>query len=90
MKKEEDWNPFLKKIKPPSMDELAPVACPKCGKPLQKQLSRFGTFIGCTGYNDEPKCDYKRSLNGAAQVGSDPVLIGNDTETGKEKKPKGG
>ena len=65
-------------------NELIDEACPKCGKPLQKQLSRFGTFIGCTGYNDEPKCDYKRSLNGAAQVGSDPILIGNDTETGKE------
>jgi DNA topoisomerase-1 len=65
-------------------NELIDEACPKCGKPLQKQLSRFGTFIGCTGYNDEPKCDYKRSLNGAAQVGSDPVIIGSDEETGKE------
>ncbi|MDP3087490.1 MAG: type I DNA topoisomerase [Methylotenera sp.] len=65
-------------------NELIDEACPKCGKPLQKQLSRFGTFIGCTGYNDEPKCDYKRSLNGAAQVGSDPVLIGADIESGKE------
>jgi DNA topoisomerase-1 len=65
-------------------NELIDEACPKCGKPLQKQLSRFGTFIGCTGYNDEPKCDYKRSLNGAAQVGSDPIIIGNDEESGKE------
>jgi DNA topoisomerase-1 len=65
-------------------NELIDEACPKCGKPLQKQLSRFGTFIGCTGYNDEPKCDYKRSLNGAAQVGSDPVIIGIDDESGKE------
>ena len=65
-------------------NELIDEACPKCGKPLQKQLSRFGTFIGCTGYNDEPKCDYKRSLNGAAQVGSDPIIIGNDDESGKE------
>jgi DNA topoisomerase-1 len=65
-------------------NELIDEVCPKCGKPLQKQLSRFGTFIGCTGYNDEPKCDYKRSLNGAAQVGSDPVIIGSDEETGKE------
>lgn len=62
------------------MDE----ACPKCGKPLQKQLSRYGTFIGCTGYNDEPKCDYKRSLNGAAQGANEPVVIGVDTATGKE------
>ena len=65
-------------------NELIDEACPKCGKPLQKQLSRFGTFIGCTGYNNEPKCDYKRSLNGAAQVGSDPILIGNEAESGKE------
>jgi DNA topoisomerase I len=65
-------------------NELIDEACPKCGKPLQKQLSRYGTFIGCTGYNDEPKCDYKRSMNGAAQVGTDPVTIGVDAESGKE------
>ncbi|QVL46274.1 MAG: type I DNA topoisomerase [Methylophilaceae bacterium] len=62
-------------------NELIDEMCPKCGKQLQKQLSRYGTFIGCTGYNDEPKCDYKRSANGAAEVGSDPVVIGKDTET---------
>jgi DNA topoisomerase I len=65
-------------------NELIDEACPKCGKPLQKQLSRFGTFIGCTGYNDEPKCDYKRSMNGSAQAGADPVTIGVDAESGKE------
>lgn len=65
-------------------NELIDEACPKCGKPLQKQLSRYGTFIGCTGYNAEPKCDYKRSLNGSAQAGSDPVTIGVDAESGKE------
>jgi DNA topoisomerase-1 len=65
-------------------NELIDEACPKCGKPLQKQLSRYGTFIGCTGYNNEPKCDYKRSLNGAAQGASEPVLIGLDQSTGKE------
>ena len=65
-------------------NELLDEACPKCGKPLQKQLSRYGSFIGCTGYNDTPKCDYKRSLNGAATVGADPVAIGTDAESGKE------
>ena len=65
-------------------NELIDEACPKCGKQLQKQLSRFGTFIGCTGYNDEPKCDYKRSMNGTAQAGADPVTIGVDAESGKE------
>ncbi|MES2012798.1 MAG: type I DNA topoisomerase [Pseudomonadota bacterium] len=65
-------------------NELIDEACPKCGKPLQKQLSRYGTFIGCTGYNDTPKCDYKRSADGAAAAGSDPITIGTDPETGKE------
>lgn len=65
-------------------NELIDEICPKCGKQLQKQLSRYGTFIGCTGYNDEPKCDYKRNANGAAEVGSDPVLIGKDEATEKD------
>ena len=65
-------------------NELIDELCPKCGRQLQKQLSRYGTFIGCTGYNAEPKCDYKRSMNGAAQAGTDPVTIGTDTESGKE------
>ncbi len=65
-------------------NELIDEACPKCGKPLQKQLSRFGSFIGCTGYNDTPKCDYKRSIDGSANAGSDPVTIGVDAATSKE------
>lgn len=65
-------------------NELIDEQCPKCGRQLQKQLSRFGTFIGCTGYNAEPKCDYKRSMNGTAQAGTDPVTIGTDTESGKD------
>ena len=65
-------------------NELIDEACPKCGKQLQKQLSRYGTFIGCTGYNDEPKCDYKRSMSGAAQAGADPITIGVDADSGKE------
>ena len=65
-------------------NELIDEACPKCGKPLQKQLSRYGSFIGCTGYNDEPKCDYKRSVNGTAAIGSEPTTIGTDSETGKD------
>ncbi len=65
-------------------NELIDEACPKCGKPLQKQLSRYGSFIGCTGYNDTPKCDYKRSIDGTANAGADPVTIGIDAETAKE------
>src|SRR5690606_27439244 len=65
-------------------NELIDELCPKCGKQLQKQLSRYGTFIGCTGYNDEPKCDYKRSANGSAEAGADPIVIGKDAATANE------
>jgi DNA topoisomerase-1 len=63
--------------------ELLDEACPKCGKPLSKQLSRYGSFIGCTGYNDTPKCDYKRNMAGEANA-SEPVTVGVDTNTGKD------
>ncbi len=33
--------------------------CPKCGKPLVVRFSKFGKFIGCTGY---PDCSYKHSM----------------------------
>jgi DNA topoisomerase-1 len=86
---DEFWQGFNKQIHDKADvdrpgNELIDEACPKCGKPLQKQLSRYGSFIGCTGYNDTPKCDYKRSVDGAASLGTDPVAIGTDTETGKE------
>lgn len=41
--------------------ELLDEACPECGKPLAKKLSRYGSFISCTDY---PTCKYKRSLSG--------------------------
>ena len=44
--------------------ELLDEACPECGKPLAKKLSRYGSFISCTNY---PECKYKRSLSGEAQ-----------------------
>ena len=64
--------------------ELLDEACPKCGKPLSKQLSRYGSFIGCTGYSDTPKCDYKRSIGGELAISSEPTLIGVDADSGKD------
>jgi len=29
--------------------------CPECGKPLVSRTSKFGPFIGCSGF---PKCRY--------------------------------
>jgi DNA topoisomerase-1 len=40
--------------------ELLDEACPDCGKPLAKKLSRYGSFVSCTNY---PECKYKRSLS---------------------------
>ena len=65
-------------------NELIDEYCPKCGKQLQRQLSRYGTFIGCTGYNDTPKCDYKRSLAGTDSPSNEPTVIGTDQESGKD------
>lgn len=86
---DEFWQDFNKQIHNKADverpgNEIIDELCPKCGKPLQKQLSRYGTFIGCTGYNDTPKCDYKRSIGGTAALGTDPVTIGTDTESGKD------
>ncbi|SDK67073.1 DNA topoisomerase-1 [Methylophilus rhizosphaerae] len=65
-------------------NELIDEMCPKCGRQLQKQLSRYGSFIGCTGYNATPKCDYKRNLDGEANMASEPVVIGQDADTQKD------
>jgi DNA topoisomerase-1 len=64
--------------------ELLDEACPKCGKLLSKQLSRYGSFIGCTGYNDTPKCDYKRNIGGDLAINSEPTLVGVDSDSGKD------
>src|SRR3990172_1429164 len=64
----EFWKDFSKLIKEKAgIDrplELIDEACPECGKPLAKKLSRYGSFISCTNY---PECKYKRSLSGEAQ-----------------------
>src|SRR5665811_1009206 len=64
----EFWKGFSKLIKEKAdIDrpvELINEACPECGKPLAKKLSRYGSFISCTNY---PECKYKRSLSGESQ-----------------------
>lgn len=59
--------------------ELIDEACPECGKPLAKKLSRYGSFISCTNY---PECKYKRSLNGESpDDASARVELGTHPET---------
>src|SRR5450759_2481460 len=65
---DEFWKGFSKLIKEKAdIDrpvELINEACPECGKPLAKKLSRYGSFISCTNY---PECKYKRSISGESQ-----------------------
>ncbi len=65
---DEFWKGFSKLIKEKAdIDrpvELIDEACPECGKPLAKKLSRYGSFISCTNY---PECKYKRSISGESQ-----------------------
>jgi DNA topoisomerase-1 len=64
--------------------ETIDEACPKCGKPLQKILNKFNSyFIGCTGYTDTPKCDYKRNLEGAGND-KEAVKLGQDAASGQD------
>lgn len=60
--------------------EMLDEACPKCGKPLQSRLGRFGKFIGCSGY---PECDYIRNPNANAN-NNEPTVIGQEPESGKD------
>lgn len=64
-------------------NEILDETCPKCGRSLQKQLSRYGSFIGCTGYNATPKCDYTRRLEDEETANNEPVIVGIDPETSK-------
>jgi DNA topoisomerase-1 len=50
-------------LSPEPTDEV----CEKCGKPMVRRRSRFGEFLGCSGY---PDCD------GIKRLKSDPVTTG--------------
>lgn len=57
------WKPFTETVAeaekspavPPPPPEPVGEDCPQCGKALVKKRSRFGEFIGCSGY---PDCTY--------------------------------
>ncbi len=36
--------------------------CPKCGSPLVMRFGRYGAFLGCSAYRNDPPCDYTRDL----------------------------
>ena len=56
------WPKVVWEFYEPFLGELAQVpkkTCPKCGRPLELKVSRYGQFLGCTGY---PECTYTEPL----------------------------
>ncbi|WP_018111526.1 type I DNA topoisomerase [Thermus igniterrae] len=56
------WPRVVWEFYEPFLGELAQVpkkTCPRCGRPLELKVSRFGQFLGCTGY---PECTYTEPL----------------------------
>ncbi len=53
----EHANEAIPKLEPEV--ELTGEKCPECGRDLAVKRSRFGTFIGCTGY---PECKFTKSI----------------------------
>ncbi len=52
------------------LPERAEERCPKCGRELVVRFGRYGAFVGCTGYREEPSCDYTNDLEPAANGAS--------------------
>jgi DNA topoisomerase I len=48
-----------------TVPEKTDEVCEKCGKPMVRRRSRFGEFLGCSGY---PDCDGIKRLGGSAPV----------------------
>jgi DNA topoisomerase-1 len=42
--------------------------CPKCGRALVVRFGRYGAFVGCVGYREEPSCDYTSDLEPKADA----------------------
>lgn len=56
------WPRVVWEFYAPFLEELSQVpkkTCPRCGRPLELKVSRYGQFLGCTGY---PECTYTEPL----------------------------
>jgi DNA topoisomerase-1 len=54
-------------LKASAAPALSDQVCEKCGKPMVRRRSRFGEFLGCSGY---PEC------NGIKKLSTEPVKTG--------------
>ncbi len=59
----------------PTAPAISDEVCEKCGKPMMRRRSRFGEFLGCSGY---PDCD------GIKRLKADPVKTGVNCPDCKE------
>lgn len=88
----EFYFPFMRKIDEgkkniSSLKQSIPTGenCPECGKELVKRKSRFGEFVGCSGY---PKCKYiKREESAQNTEFKDAELSGENSVCEKCGKP---
>lgn len=88
----EFYFPFMRKIDEgkkniSSLKQSMPTGenCPECGKELVKRKSRFGEFVGCSGY---PKCKYiKREESAQNAEFKDAELSGENSVCEKCGKP---
>lgn len=88
----EFYFPFMRKIDEgkkniSSLKQSIPTGenCPECGKELVKRKSRFGEFVGCSGY---PKCKYiKREESAQNAEIKDAELSGENSVCEKCGKP---
>jgi DNA topoisomerase-1 len=59
----------------PTAPAISDETCEKCGKPMMRRRSRFGEFLGCSGY---PDCD------GIKRLKAEPVKTGVNCPECKE------
>jgi ssDNA-binding Zn-finger/Zn-ribbon topoisomerase 1 len=60
-------------------------ACPRCGKPLVRRVSKHGPFVGCSGY---PRCDYTRDARREGSPSPQPSPKGRGSRT-STRSPRG-
>jgi DNA topoisomerase-1 len=66
------WPKVVREFYEPFLKDYAKVPqklCPVCGRPMELRVSRFGQFLGCTGY---PECKHTERL----EIRKEPELIG--------------
>ncbi len=61
------------------------ILCDLCGRPMAVRTSRYGKFLGCTGY---PECKGIKRLKDIQDQGTDGVKVVQEHGEQKKKQPK--